>query len=217
MTKKKYLCSAFILYAIILYGFWSLLELYLKPKLGVNEFTKEVFIKIIIWLIPALFLHLYFSDDLFVGKKEMFSLNKRCWIFVPIMLLFTGYIIASEYIQVGTLKMNESFGIDTVVQVSSIAVGEEMVFRGFFLNALLSNHKKYVAVGINSLMFLIIHSRSNMDSEPYFYFCFYKWGFYHRFAVKLHIQLCFYENKKYMGICFPTLLVGFIVVYALIH
>ena len=149
MTKKKYLCSAFILYAIILYGFWSLLELYLKPKLGVSEFTKEVFIKIIIWLIPALFLHLYFCDDLFVGKKEMFSLNKRCWIFVPIMLLFTGCIIASEYIQAGTLKMNESFGIDTVV--------EGMVVRGLFLNALLSNHKKYVAVGINSLMFLLIH------------------------------------------------------------
>jgi len=157
MTKKKYLRSAFILYAIILYGFWSLLELYLKPKLGVSEFTKEVFIKIIIWLIPALFLHLHFSDDLFIKKKEMFSLNKGCWILIPIMLLFTGYIIASEYIPTGTLKINESFGIGTVVQVFSIAIGEEMVFRGFFLNALLSNHKKYVAVGINSLMFLLIH------------------------------------------------------------
>lgn len=155
--RKKYLCCAFIFYAIILYGFWSLLELYLKPKLGVSEFTKEVFIKIIIWLIPALFLYLFFGDDLFVKKKEIFSLNKGYWILIPIILLFTGYIIAGEYISTGTLKINESFGIYTVIQVFSIAIGEEMAFRGFFLNVLLSNHKKYVAVGINSLMFLSIH------------------------------------------------------------
>lgn len=155
--RKKYLRCAFIVYAVILYGFWSLLELYLKQKFGVSEFTKEVFIKIIIWLIPALFLHIYFSDDLFIRKKEMFSLNKRCWILIPIMLLFTVFIIANEYILTGTLKIDESFGISTVIQVFSIAIGEEMVFRAFFLNALLCDHKKYVAVGINSLMFLLIH------------------------------------------------------------
>ena len=94
---------------------------------------------------------------MFSKKEEMYSLNKKCWIFVPIMLLFTVYITISEYLTNGTLAINESFGISTVVEVSSIAIGEEMVFRGLFLNALLKDKKKYLTVFINSLMFLAIH------------------------------------------------------------
>lgn len=157
MRKKSNLCAAFIVYVIILYSLWSLLELYLKTKFGVSEFTKEVYIKIILWLIPALLLHYHFSSDMFIKKEEMYSLNKNCWIFIPIMLLFTGYIIVYEYVINGKLTINESFGVSTVAEVLSIAVGEEMVFRGFFLNALLSDKKKYAAVFINSLMFLFIH------------------------------------------------------------
>lgn len=145
------------MYTIILYSFWSLLELYLKTKIGIDEFTKEVYIKCVVWLVPAILIHFNFSDDMFIKKEEMYLLNKKCWIAVPMMLLLAIYIIINEYLVNGKLEINESFGINTVVEVLSIAAGEEMVFRGLFLSAILRDKKKYLSVFINSLLFLAIH------------------------------------------------------------
>ena len=157
MKTNSKLRTSLIIYAMILYGLWSLLELYLKTQIGIDEFTKEVYIKIVFWLLPSIVIHFRFSDNMFIKKEEMYLLRKNCWIFVPIMLLFTIYIFISEYLTNSKITISESFGINTVVEVLSIAIGEEMVFRGLFLNAILNDKKKYLAVFINSLMFLIIH------------------------------------------------------------
>ena len=157
MRTNSKLRNALIIYAIILYGLWSLLELYLKSQLGINEFTKEVYIKLVVWLLPAILIHLHFSDNMFIKKEEMYLLRKSGWISIPIMLLFTIYIFISEYLTNSKIMISDSFGISTVVEVLSIAIGEEMVFRGLFLNAILNDKKKYLAVFINSLMFLAIH------------------------------------------------------------
>lgn len=157
MKTNSKLRTSLIIYAMILYGLWSLLELHLKTQIGIDEFTKEVYIKLVFWLLPAIMIHFRFSDNMFVKKEEMYLLRKNCWIFVPIMLLFTIYILISEYLTNSKITISESFGINTVVEVLSIAIGEEMVFRGLFLNAILNDKKKYLAVFINSLMFLIIH------------------------------------------------------------
>ena len=157
MKTNSKLRTSLIIYAMILYGLWSLLELYLKTQIGIDEFTKEVYIKLVFWLLPAIVIHFRFSDNMFVKKEEMYLLRKNCWIFVPIMLLFTIYIFISEYLTNSKITISESFGINTVVEVLSIAIREEMVFRGLFLNAILNDKKKYLAVFINSLMFLIIH------------------------------------------------------------
>lgn len=146
-----------IIYTIILYSLWSLLELYLRTVIGIDEFTKEVYIKCVVLLVPAILIHFNFSNDMFIKKEEMYLLNKKCWIAVPMMLLLAIYIIINEYLVNGKLEINESFGINTVVEVLSIAAGEEMVFRGLFLSAILRDKKKYLSVFINSLLFLAIH------------------------------------------------------------
>ena len=92
MKTNSKLRTSLIIYAMILYGLWSLLELYLKTQIGIDEFTKEVYIKLVFWLLPAIVIHFRFSDNMFVKKEEMYLLRKNCWIFVPIMLLFTIYI-----------------------------------------------------------------------------------------------------------------------------
>ena len=157
MRTKSKLRTALIIYAMILYGLWSLLELCLKTQIGIDEFTKEVYIKLVLWLLPAMVIYFRFSENMFIKKEEMYLLRKNCWIVVPIMLLFTIYIFISEYLTNSKITISESFGINTVVEVLSIAIGEEMVFRGLFLNAILNDKKKYLAVFINSLLFLAIH------------------------------------------------------------
>lgn len=151
----------------MLYSLWGFLELYLKTKIGIDEFTKEVYLKCILWLMPAILIHIRFSDNMFVKKEEMYFINKKCWIFVPVMLLFTVYILISEYLENGRLTISESFGISTVVEVFSIAIGEEMVFRGLFLNALFRDRKKCLTVFINSLLFLAIHFPAWMQSGTF--------------------------------------------------
>lgn len=157
MRKNANLRAALIIYALILYGFWSFLELYLKTKIGVDEFTKEVYIKLVFWLIPTVLIHFHFSDRMFIKKEEMYRINKSCWIAVPFLLLFILYIMVGEYMTNGKLMISESFGFLTVIEVLSISVGEEMVFRGLFLNAIWKDEKKVPAMLINALMFLAIH------------------------------------------------------------
>lgn len=157
MKANSNLRTALIIYAIILYGFWSLLELYLKTKIGIDVFTKEVSIKLLLWLIPAILIHFHFSGSMFVKKEEMYLLNKSCWVFVPIILLFIFYIVIYQYLTNGKFAINETVGISAVVEAFSVGTGEEMVFRGLFLNAQLNDKKKHLAVTINSLMFLAIH------------------------------------------------------------
>lgn len=158
MRTNSKLRTVLVVYTIIFYGLWSLLELHLKIGIGIDEFTKEVYIKCALWLIPAILIHFSFSNRMFSKKEEMYSLNKKCWIVIPIMLLFAIYIIGNEYFINEKLAVSESFGIRTVIEVLSIAIGEEMVFRGLFLNAALRDKKKpYLAVFINALLFLAIH------------------------------------------------------------
>ena len=164
MKTNSKLRTSLIIYAMILYGFLSKddLEIFkllitvsgIGPKGGLAILST---LPAVFWLLPAIVIHFRFSDNMFVKKEEMYLLRKNCWIFVPIMLLFTIYIFISEYVTNSKITISESFGINTVVEVLSIAIGEEMVFRGLFLNAILNDKKKYLAVFINSLMFLIIH------------------------------------------------------------
>ena len=59
MKTNSKLRTSLIIYAMILYGLWSLLELYLKTQIGIDEFTKEVYIKLVFWLLPAIVIHFH--------------------------------------------------------------------------------------------------------------------------------------------------------------
>ncbi len=195
MKTNLKLRTVLIIYAFILYGLWSLLELYLKPQIGIDEFTKEVYIKLVLWLLPAMVIHFCFSDDMFIKKEEMYLLRKSCWIFVPIMLLFSTYILISEYLTNGKITISESFGMSTIVEVLSIAISEEMVFRGVFLNAILKNKKKYLAVFINSLMFLAVHFPVWIQSDV-FISVFTSGGFITVLLVSFIVSFVFIKTKS---------------------
>ena len=75
MKKNSKLRTSLIIYAMILYGLWSLLELYLKNQIGIDEFTKEVYIKLVFWLLPAIVIHFRFSDNMFIKKEEMYLIT----------------------------------------------------------------------------------------------------------------------------------------------
>lgn len=190
---------------------WALVEMLIVPQLKLSEtaidIIKEIFLKIIIWLIPAAVLQNHFSKQMFVKKEEIYSFNKNCLITIPVFLLFTAYHFISNYTQNGKVELSSSFGIADIFIFASVGICEEMVFRGWFLNAALNKINKWIAVIINAVMFLLIHFPVWIKCGLFVYYNNY---------IKYDFQLCFYKNQKYSGLCIFTYVLGFALCYVLI-
>ena len=161
MIKNKNLSIALILFCIILYLIWSVLEVLVIPQIELQQISidiiKEIILKIIIWLIPAIILIRHFNKYMYIKKGEIISANLNCLRFIPVFLLFTVYHFISAYVQKGQISISESFGVVDIVIAFSVGISEEMVFRGWLLNSTLNDKQKWVPVLINATMFLVIH------------------------------------------------------------
>ena len=97
-----------VMYTIILYSFLELVRAVFENKNWNRRIYKEVYIKCVVWLVPAILIHFNFSNDMFIKKKRCVFIKQKCWIAVPMMLLLAIYIIINEYLVNGKLEINES-------------------------------------------------------------------------------------------------------------
>lgn len=163
MTKQKKI-KFLIIYVIAFYALWAFNELLVFVKLNLiieNEiafaFIESGIIKNLVWTLPAIFLISYFKSDVYINLKEMFS-AKVTWIkYLPLFIIFTACIVVSAIFQTGKLEIASSFGIDELIVVLFVGLTEEMVFRGWLLNATINEDKKWKYILINAIMFLAIH------------------------------------------------------------
>lgn len=163
MTNKKKM-NVLIIYSIIFYALWAIMELILRDAIDnafknevITEFVKEVVIKNLLWTIPAVALIKYFKDDVYISLKEMFSTKVNVLKYLPIFIIFTIFNLCNSFILNGKIAISESFGIDDIIIYIFVGLTEELVFRGLLLNVTIREDKKWQAVLINALMFLVIH------------------------------------------------------------
>ena len=168
MIRNKKLIVTLVIYCILFYGFWAVLELLIKNQLlaltGNNdivmEFIRSGIIKNLVWTVPAIILVKKFESDMYIGLKEMFTTKINFLQILPIFILCIIYCFAAAFRSVG-ISIKESFGWSQIIIVIFVGITEEMVFRGWLLNSTLKNAdkewKQWLAVGINSVMFLCIH------------------------------------------------------------
>lgn len=161
-VQNKKMVLSLTIYTALLFVIWSLCETWLKTQLLIAqvEWFREIILKALIWTIPTLALIRIFSGQLYIGFKEMFTKHVSWVRFVPILLLFTVYVIASALLLHGSLELSPQFSLLTIPIVLSIGIGEELVFRGWLLNAMfkvLGNHRKWLAIVIDTVLFLAIH------------------------------------------------------------
>lgn len=156
--------TVMLLYIIIFYAIWTCFELFVKDSLDrviANEvlcqLVKSGIIKNIIWTIPAIMLVKHFENDVNISLKEMF--NPRInWIkYLPLFALFTVYLLVGAFVTNGEIAIVDEFGIDKIIVVLFVGLTEEMVFRGWLLNATIEEDKKWKGIIINAVMFLVIH------------------------------------------------------------
>ena len=167
MIKNKRLISALVIYCILFYTAWSLVGVILRNYIAVwadNEVVIQLIrtgiIKNLVWTLPAFLLVRYFEKDMYVGLKEMFTTKVKIWDILPICIACMIYALANV-IKKWDWSIAESFGWGKIIIVLFVGITEEMVFRGWLLNSTLKNAdkewKQWVAIGINAVMFLMIH------------------------------------------------------------
>ena len=70
---------------------------------------------------------------------------------------FAVYLLFGAYRLHGGLQILPDFGLSSVIVVLFVGLTEELVFRGWLLNLTYSESHKGVAIGINAVLFLMIH------------------------------------------------------------
>jgi hypothetical protein len=158
--------TALILYILCFYTIWALFEFFGKPVIndlfpGVisSQIVKEVVVKNLVWVLPAALLVHHYKDDVCIGLKEMFTTKVKLLHYLPVFLLFVLYPLGTAYIREGSLSLKSDFGAEEIIAYSVVGITEEMVFRGWLLNAMVGREKKnpWKAILLNSLLFVAIH------------------------------------------------------------
>ena len=155
-----------IVYIVVFYGLWTVWEFGVKDIISasvkneyLSQFIKSGVIKNLIWTLPAVLLVKRFDGEVYVGLHEMFTSKVCVWKYLPVFLLFSVYLIGGAALTNGGLAVSGSFGLSKLIVVLFVGITEEMVFRGWLLNAFIGKNgsKKWLAVAANSVMFLLIH------------------------------------------------------------
>lgn len=171
MRKAKNIAIVLGIYYVALFTIWLLIEWLFHSKSistsdPVNYWliqsgVKEGALKILIWLMPAILLIRAYRLQLYVTLNQMFRTKVNWFKLLPIFLLFTLYLIVGVYdIFDGTISIVPGFVWSQLLWVLFVGITEEMVFRGWLLNATIkdaSKGKRWAMVAINSLLFLGIH------------------------------------------------------------
>ncbi len=149
---------------ILLIGIWGVLELFLMPWMNANlsetmtELIKEVGLKIPFWFVPAFILWKRFDSSMYVRAKEMFSVRKEHLWYLLVIAGFTAFHIVTAFRTKGSLTINSDFTLLDILMSVVIGFCEEIVFRGFLLNAALREGKSDILpIAVNAVLFVLIH------------------------------------------------------------
>ncbi len=165
--KNQKIWKVCILCYVILCLIWSLKAFVLNPVLSqviakdsaLWYLVSDGILKNLVWTLPAVLLIRKFDDDLYIRKQELFQFPKKWqeWKEVlPVLGFVTAYCVLSSVVSHRGFYFN-SGGLTECLAYVFVGITEEFVFRGFLLNATVTEKNKYSAVGINAVMFLCIH------------------------------------------------------------
>lgn len=168
-TSRLSKTIALIVYIVVFYGLWTVWEFWVRDLISasvkneyLSQFIKSGIIKNLFWVLPAVLLVKWFDGEVYVGLREMFTSKVRVWKYLPVFALFSVYLIGGAALTNGGLAVSGSFKPTDLIIVLFVGITEEMVFRGWLLNAFIgkdcnSRKKMWLAVAANSVMFLLIH------------------------------------------------------------
>ena len=164
--ERKLRVFHIIICLVVFFAIWSVRELIIRPVFlesldGVVFGLAESAMKLLVWTFPAILMIRYFHADMWVGLKEMFT-NKlqfrRDYIFLLVIILIPTVRFVQLWSATGELGLHSDFVPSRLIEsVVFVGITEEIVFRGFLLNAFLKKMKMPYAVVLDAVLFTFIH------------------------------------------------------------
>ena len=188
-TKQKYL--ALIIYSLCFYAIWSVFELFVKDHIG-SQLIKSGVIKPAVWVLPAMLLVHKFRDSVQVGLKEMFTTRVKWWRYLWVYALLAAWVLLGGF-QYGGLSF--VIKLDALIVVLFVGITEEMVFRGWLLNATVKDMPGWLAVLINTILFLGVHF-PRWIQEGIFISTFTSFNFIGIVALSVIFSISFLKSKN---------------------
>jgi membrane protease YdiL (CAAX protease family) len=111
--------------------------------------------KTAVWMLPAMLLVYKFHDTVQIGLKEMFTIKVKWWRYLWVYALLVVWVLLGGFFQPGGLSF--VITLNSLIIVLFVGITEEMVFRGWLLNATAKDMPQWVAIIINAALFLAIH------------------------------------------------------------
>ncbi len=112
----------------------------------------------LVWVLPALYLIIRYSENLFLNKKELFfppCFNKSLIIVLIATLL---YVICMMLLSHKGFWLNKDINLPLeVIKYIIIGFAEEIVFRGWGYHALLKVTTDRKAVILSTIFFVFVH------------------------------------------------------------
>jgi len=147
---------------IVFFSAWSVKELVLQPVLAesLDGFALALVgqaIKLLVWTIPAILLIRYYREDMWISLREMVVTRPRWFSDAPMLLVVFGPLLRAIFLY-GGVGIHPDFQPERLIgAVLFVGITEEIVFRGFLLNALLQKMKLWSAIAVNEVFFVLIH------------------------------------------------------------
>lgn len=139
---------ALFAYIIVFYSIWTMWEFWGKSFVSnaieneyISQLIKSGVIKNLVWTLPAVLLIKHFKNDMYVGLKDMFTIKAQQLKYLLVFFLFTVYLLVGAFLEKGEISVSETFRLSNLIIVLFVGVTEEMVFRGWLLNATVSEEK----------------------------------------------------------------------------
>ncbi len=156
--------SVLTVYLIAFYSIWTVWEFWGKSLVDAvlkeewaAQMIKSGVVKNLVWTLPALLLIRHFSSDIAIPFREIFSAKISWPKYLPVFIVFTIYILTGSMLKNGRVEMAGEFGLDKIIIVLFVGITEEMVFRGWLLNAMICDNKPWPSIFLNAVLFLAIH------------------------------------------------------------
>ncbi len=209
-TKQRVPISTLILYSVYLYAAWFIYHFFIIkyinniPNELISGVVNDGICKNLIWTLPAFMLIGKYSGSVAFSPNKLIKFEKA---HIKYLLLFPAFLL---YILFGMLIHKTPIAISVtakqLITVLFVGLTEEIVFRGWLLNATLPYAKpssegeelspsQYIVIGINALMFLAIHFPRWL-SEGIFVFNFASLGFISIIVLSAVFSLVFIKTKS---------------------
>ncbi len=201
-TERKALKKIWISYCIFFFAVWSVFHFFVEGWLDrtitiewQNQLIKSGLIKNLVWTLPAWLLLQRYAENAYVKPKVLFRFHRDCFKWLWVFVLFAIYLLIGAYRQHGSLQIQPDFGVASIIIVLFVGLTEEMVFRGWLLNVTYSDKNKWLAIGANAVLFLMIHFPTWI-MDGIFVSSFTSFGFVCILVLSVIFSLAFIKTKN---------------------